>query len=89
MEVMHDPAARRFAVTLDGLGAELDYRLTPGVMHITHTGVPPALEGRGIAAAMTQAALAHARANGLKVDAQCSYAAAYLRRHPEWADLTP
>lgn len=89
MEVTHDPAARRFAVTQDGLGAELDYRLTPGVMHITHTGVPPALEGRGIAAAMTQAALGFARASGLKVNPLCSYAAAYLRRHPEWADLTP
>lgn len=89
MHVTHDEAARRFAVQVDGLGCELDYRLTPGVMHITHTGVPAALEGRGIAAAMTQAALAHARAAGLKVNPLCSYAAGYLRRHPEWADLTP
>lgn len=87
MNVTHDSAAQRFAVTTDGLDSELDYRLTPGVMHITHTGVPRALEGRGIAGAMTEAALTWARAQGLKVNPVCSYAAAYLRRHPQWADL--
>jgi predicted GNAT family acetyltransferase len=41
------------------------------------------LEGRGIAAALVQAALAHAKANGFKVNPLCSYVRAYMRRRPE------
>jgi uncharacterized protein len=54
---------------------------------ITHTGVPHAWEGRGIAASLTQAAFEYARSRGLSVTPLCSYAAAYLRRHPEYDDL--
>jgi hypothetical protein len=64
-----------------------DYQLAGRVMEITHTGVPPAVEGRGIAAELVAAALAHARANGWKVRPICSYVQAYMRRHPETLDL--
>jgi predicted GNAT family acetyltransferase len=33
------------------------------------------------------AALDHARAKGLKVRPDCSYAEAYMQRHPETLDL--
>lgn len=56
-------------------------------MVILHTGVPPELGGRGIAAQLTEAALAAARENGWKVRPRCSYAAAYFKRHPEYNDL--
>jgi predicted GNAT family acetyltransferase len=56
-------------------------------MRITHTGVEPAVEGRGIASSLVAAALAHARTNGLKVDPECPYARAYMERHPETRDL--
>jgi predicted GNAT family acetyltransferase len=79
----------RFRAVVDGAASELDYRVGGNVMSIMHTGVPPQLEGRGIAAALTQAALDHARAQGWKVRPLCSYAAAYMRRHPETAMLLP
>ena len=63
------------------------YRIYGKVMMLTHTGVPKALRGRGIAAALVQAALDHARAKGLKVRPDCSYAEAYMQRHPETLDL--
>ena len=56
-------------------------------MQIFHTGVPPALEGRGIAAAMVRFALSHAREHALKIDPQCSYVRVYMQRHPETHDL--
>ena len=77
----------RFQVVVDGETCELDYRLQAGVMSITHTGVAPRLERRGIAGALMRAALAHARAAGWKVRPLCSYARAYMQRHPETADL--
>ena len=87
LEIRHLPESGRFEATVEGLRCELDYRLSPGRMHITHTGVPRPLEGRGIAAALVQHGLAWAREQGLKVDPVCSYVAVYLRRHPEWQDL--
>ncbi|NUO72488.1 MAG: N-acetyltransferase [Frateuria sp.] len=87
LDIRHDRAEERFETRVDGALCVLDYHLAGGVMTITHTGVPPAVEGRGIASALTQAAMETARAEGLKVAPACSYAAAWLRRHPEFADL--
>jgi predicted GNAT family acetyltransferase len=52
-----------------------------------HTLVPRELEGRGIARALVEALVADARAEGFRIDPQCSYVAAQFRRHPDWADL--
>jgi predicted GNAT family acetyltransferase len=86
--IRHDPLRQRFSTEAEGLAAVLDYRLRDGaVMVITHTEVPAPIGGRGIAAALTAAACAHARARGWRIDPQCSYAARWLQRHPEHADL--
>lgn len=85
--IQHDPAAQRFHIRVDGQEAELTYRLRNGGMVIDHTGVPEAIGGRGIAAGLVKAALEYARAAGWKVVPACSYAAAYVARHPEYADL--
>jgi predicted GNAT family acetyltransferase len=81
--IEHRVSEHRFEAIVDGESCVADYRLTGDVMSITHTEVPPRLGGRGIAAALTQAALEHARAAGLKVRPLCSYARAYMQRHPE------
>lgn len=85
--IQHDRGARRFETRVDGVIGELDYSLTGAVMTITHTGVPPAVGGRGIAAALVQAAFATARAEGWKVVPACSYAVVWIQRHPEYQDL--
>ncbi len=85
--VTHEADARRFALVAEGHTCLLDYRLADGVMAITHTRVPEAVGGRGIAGALTQAAVATARANGWKVEPVCSYAQAWFKRHPREADL--
>ena len=85
--VRHWPERHSFEAVVDGASCVLAYQIDGPVMSILHTGVPPPVEGRGIAAALTGAALAHARSVGLKVRPLCSYARAYLRRSPEAADL--
>jgi predicted GNAT family acetyltransferase len=79
--VSHDTVAHRFATEVEGHVGVLDYLLREGVMTITHTGVPTAIGGRGVAADLMKAALKAARDAGWKVDPACSYAAAYMRRH--------
>lgn len=87
MQIVHNPTASRFEATVDGQLCVCQYRLFRNVMMLVHTGVPTALRGRGIAAALVRAALDHARAKGLKVRPDCSYAEAYMERHAETLDL--
>lgn len=89
LDIRHDPAKQRFVAELDGQRAECDYRLYEhdGEVMFSHTYVPPALRGQGVAAELVRAALAWARARGLKVMPACSYVRSYMRRHPETLDL--
>jgi hypothetical protein len=80
IDVRHEPEQSRFVAAVDGMDSVVRYRIDGDVMHVLSTHVPPALEGRGIAAALTRAALAYADAHQLRVDPVCSYTAAYLRR---------
>lgn len=81
VDVRHEPEHARFVATVEGLDSVVRYRIDGSVMRVLSTHVPPALEGRGIAAVLTRAALAHADAQCLRIDPVCSYTAAYLRRH--------
>src|ERR1700675_2013539 len=81
--INHDTGAHRFTTEVDGSQGELDYTLADGVMTITHTRVPPAIGGRGIAAQLMEAALSAARAAGWSVNPACSYAKSYMEKHPQ------
>jgi predicted GNAT family acetyltransferase len=83
VDVIHNAAAQRFEAVVDGQLCVADYQLRGDVMWMTHTGVPPAVGGRGIAAELVRVALAWAGDNGLKVEPSCSYVEVYMRRHPE------
>ena len=85
--VAHDSARRRFTLRVEGHEAGLDYELREASMVITHTGVPSAVEGRGLASQLTRAAFEHARAAGWKVRPACTYAANWAKRHPEYQSL--
>jgi uncharacterized protein len=85
--VVHNAAAQRFEAEAGGRLSVCVYRRFGDVLHLTHTEVPRALEGQGIAAALVRSALAWARSEGLRVRPSCSYVATYMRRHPETLDL--
>jgi uncharacterized protein len=87
LTITHNPAASRFEAAVPGGPAVCAYSRVGNVLHFTHTEVPPALEGQGIAAALVQAAMQHARQEKLRVRPLCSYVASYLQRHPEFKDL--
>lgn len=85
--VTHNPAQQRFEATVDGLLCVADYRIAGDVMQMTHTEVPAALQGRGIAGELVEAAFDHAMTENLKIEPLCSYVRAYMERHPETAFL--
>lgn len=72
---------------LDGSLSVLEYTLSGSLMTITHTGVPTALRGRGLAGKLTRFALDIARGQGWRVRPLCSYADAFIQAHPEYQDL--
>ncbi len=62
-------------------GGLLTYEMdSQGRFVVLHTEVPENLRGRGIAARLTEAALAFAEQNGYVVVPQCEYVAAYMKR---------
>ena len=89
--IHHDRDARRFEARMDGFHCLLDYTLADGVtaciMTITHTFVPEEIRGRGIASELVRAAMDEARARRWKVIPACSYADAWVTRHPAYDDL--
>lgn len=87
LAIQHEPSKQRFVAFVEGQECVIDYRLSGATMAITHTVVPASLGGRGIAAELTKFALESARKLGWKVLPECSYAAAFLDKHAEYADL--
>jgi predicted GNAT family acetyltransferase len=81
--VTHNAARQRFEATVEGELCVLDYQQRADVVWMTHTGVAPAVGGRGIAAELVRAGLAWAEQQGFSVEPACSYVEAYMRRHPQ------
>ncbi|MGE3917387.1 MAG: GNAT family N-acetyltransferase [Hyphomicrobiaceae bacterium] len=87
-QITDNKAANRFEMAFDGHTAFVTYRRTgAGVISLDHAEVPRALEGRGHGGTLVRATLDAVRAEGLKVVPRCSFVAAYIRRHPDYADL--
>ena len=87
LEIRHDPDRGFFSVVVDGVKGYVQYERNGDTLAATHTVVPHAIGGRGIAAQLVARLFEHARAEGLKVQPHCSYVAAWTRKHPEVADL--
>lgn len=64
-----------------------DYAVQGDTRVILHVEADPALRGSGAAGRFMQALADHARAERLKLVPRCSYAAVWLKRHPEYDDL--
>jgi predicted GNAT family acetyltransferase len=64
-----------------------EYRLSPGRIVFFHTLVEPAFEGAGIGSRLVRYELDDARARGLTVTPRCPFVRAFIKRHPEYADL--
>jgi predicted GNAT family acetyltransferase len=87
LDVTHNLDKKRFEVHLDGHTAELTYHLSGNTIVFTHTGVPAALEGRGIGSLLVKAGLEYAKASNLKVQALCWFVDGYIQRHAEYQEL--
>ena len=89
LTVVRRPDERRYELLLNGEHAgELIYRERDGnVVAFLHTEVEPNLERRGLGTELVAGALDDARERGLQVVPICPFVAAFVRRHPGYADL--
>jgi len=85
--VVHNAAARRFELSIDGQTAFSKYLRAGSKIVVEHTEVPVNLEGQGVASRIVRAALDFARDEKLSVIPLCPFTAAFIRRHPEFQDL--
>lgn len=86
-EVVDNHDQNRFELRKDGEVATAAYELAGSTITFTHTVVPSSLEGQGVGTRLVAAALDAARDRGLRVVPQCSFVAAFIRKHPDYADL--
>ena len=87
LTVVDNPDRSRFEMAVPGGTAFATYRRSGDVLLVPHTEVPREAEGQGHGSALMKGVLEHARAHGLKVRPLCSFAANYMRRHPEYEDV--
>jgi len=87
MTVTDNAADHRFELVEAGAVAFADYRREGDRLIVPHVEAPHALRGTGAAGRLMDGVVEHARAEGRKIVPLCSYAAAWLRRHPEHADV--
>jgi predicted GNAT family acetyltransferase len=86
-EVRNNASLGRYELDVEGHTAVAYYQRSADVVTFTHTEVPQELSGRGIGSRLARGALDAVRAEGLKVVAKCPFMAAYIAKHPEYADL--
>ncbi len=85
VHVLDVPAENRFVVQLDGMEAELLYRVSGDHLFLIHTEVPEALGGRGIAGQLVRAAVRRAESDRLTIVPWCPFARRWLKEHPDEA----
>jgi predicted GNAT family acetyltransferase len=77
----------RFEMDLGGPLAIAAYRMSPGVVTIYHTEVPPQHGGQGIGSALVRGTLDIIRARNEKVHPRCPFVSAFIRKNPQYRDL--
>ncbi|MEU8262129.1 GNAT family N-acetyltransferase [Micromonospora sp. NPDC048999] len=86
--VEDDPAKRRFEILVDdALAGFTEYLPRNGVLVFTHTEVDERYRGMGIGEALVRGTLDQLRERGDRLVPQCPFVAAFIQRHPEYADL--
>jgi uncharacterized protein len=86
--VTDNPQASRYELWLETTCAGfIQYRTEPGMILLVHTEIDPAFAGQGLGERLVAGALEDLSARGLKLVPLCPFVRAYLRRHPDQADL--
>ncbi len=88
VRVKHEQKYQQFTISFEEEDAELAYSLpAEGVIDFTHTYVPQAARGKGIAQLLVKEGLQYADENKLKVIATCPMVSTFIERNHEYQRL--
>jgi predicted GNAT family acetyltransferase len=86
--VRDDPEGRRFELRDgDTVAGFLAYDRADEALVLVHTEIDHAYEGQGLGSTFVREVLEQLRARGERVVVLCPFVRAFLRRHPEYADV--
>lgn len=87
LTVRDNQEARQYEVDLEGGMARVEYIKAGNRIYLTHTEVPKAFEGQGIARRLVHQVLENVQEQELSLIPLCPYVAAFIQRNPEWKTL--
>jgi hypothetical protein len=88
ISISRNDAAGRYELRLgDSQVGLADFYRRGNVVVIPHTETAPEFGGRGLASQLVRYCLDDIRDQQLLVEPACPFVAAYIRKHPEYADL--
>ncbi len=88
-DLLSDNTSRsRFELGVDGEKGFVDYRRTGTTLHLTHAEVPAAMAGHGLGTRLVRETLDLIRSRGERMMAVCPFIKDFVRRHPDYADLS-
>jgi predicted GNAT family acetyltransferase len=85
--LIHNEPECKYEYHIDGHIAYITYDDQDGNMHLTHTIVPDALAGKGLAKQLLEDVLEQIKKDGKKAVAQCSYIVKYQEKNPDKSDI--
>jgi len=81
--LIHNAPECKYEYHIDDHIAYITYDDQNGNMHLTHTIVPDALAGQGLAKKLLEDVLAQIKKDGKKAVAMCSYIVKYQEKNPD------
>lgn len=84
INVVNNKALLRFEILLNGEFALLTYRFYKNNLALMHTTVPTAMKGKGFGTKLVLAAIDYAISENKKLMLYCSFAAKFVKEHPEF-----
>ncbi len=90
LTVTHEPDADRYAAyDGDALQGWIVYGRVGGTVRLLHAEVPPLMRNKGVGGEVVRVILDELRtATTDRVQPVCGFVRMWMRRHPEYADLT-
>lgn len=85
--LIDNEAAKRYEFEAEEHRPRVEYIKVKGKIYLTHTEVPKALEGKGIASQLIRKVLEEVKRNEWELVPLCPFVAMYIKRHPEWKKL--
>lgn len=87
MSFTDNTSKNRFEYAINDAVVIANYRKDGGVLYIDYVEAPEVLRGTGAAGKIMKEIMDAARKDGLKVVPVCGYAATWIQRHGEYADI--